>query len=243
MKKNKIPKIIHYVWVGGQEKPQDIQKCIKTWEKYLSDYQFVEWNENNFDIESVPFVKQAYQAKKWAYVSDYIRMYAIYNQGGIYLDTDNLVVANLDDLLKNRAFVGFENPDYPFTACFGAEKGHPFVKKALDYYDGKEFEFDSNDQMKKVNTKIVSEILVREYGCKVNNQEQMLEEDIKVYPDYILCNPSKLSKVIHVFTGTWMEGTKPLKRKINKWLKLSIDNPKKAEMFRKFVMKKGDDEE
>ena len=232
-----IPKKIHYVWVGGKEKPKDIQRCIKSWKKKLKDYEIIEWNEENFDINSHPFTKSAYEAKKWAYVSDYIRMYALYKEGGIYLDTDNLVLESLDKFLDNKAFVGFENKDYLYTACFGSEKGHPFIKKVLDYYEGREFEFDSNDQMKAVNTKIVSEILVKDFGCKVNNQEQIIKNGIHVYPDYILCNPSKESSVIHIFTGTWMEGAKPLARKINKFIKLRLTSKFKAGLYRKFINK------
>jgi len=232
-----IPKKIHYVWVGGKEKPKDIERCINSWKKHLQDYEIIEWNENNFDINSHPFTKGAYEAKKWAYVSDYIRMYALYTEGGIYLDTDNLVLESLDKFLNDKAFVGFENKDYPYTAAFGCEKGHPLVKKVLDYYEGREFEFDSNDQMKAVNTKIVSQILIENFGCKVNNKEQKLKEGIKVYPDYILCNPSKDSSVIHIFTGTWMEGAKPLARNINKFIKLRLTTKKKAGLYRKYINK------
>lgn len=232
-----IPKKIHYVWVGGKEKPKDIQRCINSWKKKLKDYEIIEWNESNFDINSNTFTKGAYEAKKWAYVSDYIRMYALYNEGGIYLDTDNLVLEDLDDFLKDRAFVGFENKDYPYTAAFGCEKGHPLVKKVLAYYEGRKFKFDSNDQMKTVNTKIVSEILIKDFGCKVNNKKQLLKDGIRVYPDYILCNPSKESSVIHIFTGTWMEGAKPLAKKINKFIKLRLTNKRRAGLYRKFINK------
>lgn len=234
---SKIPKKIHYVWVGGKEKPKDIKKCMESWKRYLKDYEIIEWNENNFDINSHHFTKEAYKAKKWAYVSDYIRAYVLYNEGGVYLDTDNLVVDNIDELLKNRAFVGYENDDYPFTACFGSEKNHPFLKKILDYYDGVEFRFDKNDQMKEVNTKIVANILINDYGCKTGNIDQHLEDDIKVYRKEVLCNPSSESKVIHVFTGTWMEGIKPLKRKIVKFLKLRIRTKRGAAFYSKFVSK------
>lgn len=233
--KNKIPKVIHYVWVGGATKPKDIQICMKSWERYLKDYKIKEWNETNFDINSHPFCKAAYDAKKWAYVSDYIRAYALFTEGGVYLDTDNLVVDNIDDLLNNRAFVGYENDEYPFTACFGAEKNHPFLKKILDYYETAKFKFDKNDQMKEVNTKIVGNILINDYGCKKGNIEQLLKDDIKVYKKEVLCNPSASSKVIHVFTGTWMEGVKPLKRKIVKFFKLRIKTPKGAKLYSKWI--------
>lgn len=232
-----IPKKIHYIWVGGKEKPKDIQKCMKTWKKHLKDYEIIEWNESNFDIESHPFALSAYKAKKWAYVSDYIRAYVIYKYGGIYLDTDVLILDNFDNLIKNRAFVGFENSDYPFTAVFGAEKGHPLVKDMLDYYDGKEFSFDSTDQMKNVNTKSVSEILIKKYNCEIGNKKQLLKEDIVVYPDNVLCNPSKKSVSIHVFTGTWMEGKKPFMRKINKFLKLRLTTKFRAGLYNKYIRK------
>lgn len=232
-----IPKKIHYVWVGGKKKPRDIKMCIKSWEKKLKDYEIIEWNEKNFDINSHPFTKSAYRAKKWAYVSDYIRMYAIYNEGGIYLDTDNLVLESLDKFLNDKAFVGFENKYYPYTAAFGAEKKHPFIKEVLNYYEGREFEFDTKDQTKAVNTKIVSDILIKKFSCKVNNKEQVLKEGIHVYPDYVLCNPSGESSVIHIFTGTWMEGAKPLARKINKFIKLRLTTKKKAALYKKFINK------
>ncbi|MGN9013635.1 glycosyltransferase family 32 protein [Oliverpabstia intestinalis] len=229
-----IPKIIHYIWVGGKEKPVDIKRCMATWKRHLEGYKVIEWNESNFDIEQHPFVKAAYEAKKWAYVSDYIRAYAIYNYGGIYLDTDILLLDNFDDFLNHRAFVGFENPNYPFTAAFGAEKGHPLVKDMLDYYDELDtyhFDFKNN------NTISVSDILINKYGCKVGNMYQVLKEGIAVYPDTILCNPSEKSVSIHVFTGTWLDEKKAIARKINTFLKLRITNRKRAALFRKYIMR------
>lgn len=229
-----IPKIIHYVWVGNNPKPKDIKKCMKTWKKHLKDYEIIEWNESNFDINSHPFVKKAYEAKKWAYVSDYIRMYAIYNYGGIYLDTDVLVLENFDKFLNNKVFVGFERENYPFTAVFGAEKKNKFIKKLLDYYDNLDaynFDFENN------NTISVSNILINEYGCSKENKEQLLKDGIKVYKDDVLCNPSKNSTAVHIFTGTWLEGVKPLKRKIVTALKINIKTKKQAEIYRKIFMR------
>lgn len=229
-----IPKIIHYVWVGNNPKPKNIKKCMKTWKKHLKDYEIIEWNESNFDINSHPFVKKAYEAKKWAYVSDYIRMYAIYNYGGIYLDTDALVLDNFDKFLDNKVFVGFERENYPFTAVFGAEKKNKFIKKLLDYYDNLDaynFDFENN------NTISVSNILINEYGCSKENKEQLLKDGIKVYKDDVLCNPSKNSTAVHIFTGTWLEGVKPLKRKIVTALKTNIKTKKQAEIYRKIFMR------
>ena len=229
-----IPKKIHYVWVGGNEKNNTIKQCMKTWGTHLEGYEVIEWNENNFDIDSHPFVKAAYKAKKWAYVSDYIRAYVIYKYGGIYLDTDILVLDNFDRFLNNRAFVGFENPQYPFTAVFGAEPGHPLVKDMIEYYDRlDEYKFD----FEKNNTISVSDLLIKKYHCKVGNKFQILDEDIAVYPDTVLCNPSENSISIHVFTGTWLEGKKALARKINVFLKIHVTNKKRAKLFRKYIMR------
>ena len=229
-----IPKIIHYVWVGGNPKPKNIQRCMKTWTKHLQDYQIIEWNEQNFDIHENKYVEQAYQAKKWAFVSDYIRAKAVYEMGGIYMDTDVLVLDNLHDLLGNRAFVGFENKENPFTAVFGAEKGHPLIKDMLSYYDDRDFTFDKQDQLAGVNTVSVSDILKNKYHAQPNNKEQQLQEGIHVYPDGVLCNPSAKSKTIHVFTGTWMEGAKPLKRKLVTALKVRIKTKKEAALYARF---------
>ena len=207
---------------------------MKTWGKHLEGYEVIEWNENNFDIDSHPFVKAAYKAKKWAYVSDYIRAYVIYKYGGIYLDTDILVLDNFDRFLNNRAFVGFENPQYPFTAVFGAEPGHPLVKDMIEYYDRlDEYKFD----FEKNNTISVSDLLIKKYHCKVGNKFQILDEDIAVYPDTVLCNPSENSISVHVFTGTWLEGKKALARKINVFLKIHVTNKKRAKLFRKYIMR------
>lgn len=228
-----IPKKIHYVWVGGHEKTADIERCMKTWQSNLKDYEIIEWNEENFDMNMNEYIKVAYAQKKWAYVSDYIRAYVIYHEGGIYLDTDVLVLDNLDQFLDNRAFVGFENPQYPFTAAFGAEPKHPFVKDMLDFFEGESFTFDKENQMKNVNTKTVSDILIDKYSCQLGDKEQILDEGIHVYPSGILCNPSADSSTIHVFTGTWMEGQKPLKRKLNKWFKIRTTSKKKAKLYQK----------
>ncbi len=232
MKETKIPKKIHYVWVGGNPKPKDIQKCMRTWSKHLSNYEIIEWNEENFDLERHPFIKAAYKAKKWAYVSDYIRAYVIYHEGGIYLDTDVLILDNFDKFLHHDAFVGFENKDHPFTAVFGAKKNHPFIKKMLDYYDNLDsynFNFENN------NTISVSDILINDYHCLKNNSYQELDTGIAVYPDNILCNPSKDSVSIHIFVGSWLGNKKSLKYKLIKNLKLNIKTKKQAERYRKLA--------
>ena len=118
-----IPKKIHYCWFGGAEKPKLAQKCIASWKKLCPDYEFIEWNENSFDVDQYAYTKYCYGAKKWAFLSDFVRLIAVYENGGIYFDTDVELVKQPDDLLNYEAFFGFENDDFVATGLgFGAER-------------------------------------------------------------------------------------------------------------------------
>ena len=130
-----IPKKIHYIWFGKGEKNDRIKHCIESWKKYLPDYEIIEWNEDNFDVNYNEFTKKAYEEKKWAYVSDVARLWILYNEGGIYMDTDVEVYKPLDEFLDNKGFTGFESVPHLSTATIGAEKGNPFIKLILDYYN------------------------------------------------------------------------------------------------------------
>ena len=228
--KNVIPKIIHYVWMGRNEKPKNIIKCMKTWEK-LSGYEIIEWNEDNFKLDEHPFCKKAYEAKKWAFVSDYVRAWAIYNYGGIYFDTDVLLIDDkrFDELLCNRAFVGFESKNSPFTAVFGAVSRHPFLKKMLEHYDNNKFDLQTT------NTDWVSEILVKDYKCELGNNEQDLKDNLHVYPKEILCVPSKKSITIHAFTGTWIE-KRNVFGKISTFLRVNSNHAIYRVIYSKFII-------
>ena len=120
---NKIPKKIHYCWFGGNPLPKETVEYIKSWKKYCPDYEIIEWNESNFDINRNLYIKQAYEAKKYAFVSDYVRVFALYKYGGIYLDTDVEVFKDFNDLLDNESFWGFEQENYIATSTIGAKKG------------------------------------------------------------------------------------------------------------------------
>lgn len=143
-----IPKIIHYCWFGENPKPKLAEKCIKSWKKYCPDYQLVEWNEKNYDISSCPlYVRQAYRAKKWAFVTDYVRLDVVYKHGGIYLDTDVEVIKPLDSLLYHDCFIG-RQPGFQVNtgAGFGSVVGHPVIKIMLDDYSDIPF-FKENGDM------------------------------------------------------------------------------------------------
>lgn len=138
-----IPKIIHYCWFGGNPLPPLVQKCIKSWKKYCPDYEIVRWDESNFDISGSPlYVKQAYDKKKWAFVSDYVRLWALVNYGGVYMDTDVEVIQPIDRFLRESAFSGFEATDRIPTGIMACEKDHPTFKEWLNEYGKKLFVLD-----------------------------------------------------------------------------------------------------
>ena len=116
-----------------------VRKCIASWRRHLGDYRMVEWNETNFDMKSNRYLREAYESKKWAFVSDYIRMRVIHDQGGVYLDSDCYVFGGLNAFLRHSFFSGFEVDAFPFTAVFGAEAGHPLVSRVLQDYDARSF--------------------------------------------------------------------------------------------------------
>ena len=135
-----IPKVIHYCWFGDNEIPEKEQKCINSWKVFCPDYKIIEWNEKNYDIEKNIYIKQAAEAKKWAFVSDYVRLDVIYQFGGIYLDTDVEVIRSLDPLLKHNAFAGMENvigEEFSIATGlgFGATKGNPIIYAWRKEYD------------------------------------------------------------------------------------------------------------
>ncbi|MCQ2120341.1 MAG: glycosyl transferase [Fibrobacter sp.] len=141
-----IPKIIHFCWLSGDPYPELVQRCMRSWKEKLPDYEVKLWNKDRFDIHSVPWVEQACEVKKWAFAADYIRLYALYNYGGIYLDSDVEVLKSFDDLLELPYFFGrehtpdkIENENSIEAATMGCEPGNEFIVKCLDFYKDKEF--------------------------------------------------------------------------------------------------------
>ncbi len=139
-----IPKIIHYCWFGYNPKPKMAEKCIKSWKKYCKGYEIIEWNEDNFDISSCPlYVRQAYDEKKWAFVTDYARLKIIYENGGIYFDTDVEIIRKIDDLLDNNCFMGIERAHECAKVAsglgIGCIKGFPLIKEIMDDYNERTF--------------------------------------------------------------------------------------------------------
>lgn len=140
-----IPKIIHFCWMSGDPYPEEIQKCIDSWHKILPDYEFWLWDSNRFDMESSVWVKEAYAARKYAFCADYIRCFALYTYGGIYLDSDVEVLKSFNDLLHLPYFIGMESAGHFEAATMGSEKGHPLFGKMLEHYKDRHF-LDKNGE-------------------------------------------------------------------------------------------------
>jgi hypothetical protein len=206
-----IPKKIHYCWFGNNKKTDLIEYCINSWKEYLPDYEIIEWNDDNFDFSLNNFLEKAYENKKWAFVSDYVRAYVLYKYGGIYLDTDVEIKQNLDIFLIHRAFSGFETYGFPFTALWGSVSDHIWPKKVLEYYD------DLNDFNSITNTVIVTNLLVNEFGVNpFDDRIQFLKEDIVIYPSHFFCLDLNQNFASHHFNGSWLNSNVQVKKRIHR---------------------------
>ena len=206
-----IPKKIHYCWFGKNPKPKLAEKCIASWKKYCPDYEITEWNEDNFDISQAPlYVRQAYDAKKWAFVTDYVRLYAMVGQGGIYMDTDVEVVKPLDPFLKHSAFSGFEDARRIPTGIMACQPGFLLFEQLLHYYDDASFLNEDGNLNMTTNVDIITGMCL-ERGFVPNNKFQELE-GFAIYPRDVFCPVDNVTMklhrtpdthTIHWFAGSW----------------------------------------
>ena len=134
-----IPKKIHYCWLSADPLPELAQKCLSSWKQFLPDYEIVLWDLNKFDINSTPWTKESFESKKYAFAADYIRLYALYTEGGIYLDSDVEVIQSFNNFLNCESFIGFESSGDIEPAVLGAEKGSAWIGKSLKYYQNRHF--------------------------------------------------------------------------------------------------------
>lgn len=208
-----IPKIIHYCWFGRNPKPKLAEKCIKSWKKYCKSYEIIEWNEDNFDISECPlYVRQAYKAKKWAFVTDYVRLKVVYNNGGIYLDTDVQIIKPLDDLLGYNSFFGFQN-DYEVNTGlgFGSIKGSIILFELLQQYENIPFLIEDGEYDILACPTRNTEVFLK-HGLIQNGANQSLDDGTKVFAAEYFCPISyetlkkevtKNTYSIHWFSASW----------------------------------------
>ena len=204
-----IPKIIHYCWFGRGEMPRLMKKCLKSWKKFCPDWQIVCWDEDSFDVNSTLWTKQAYEAGKFAFVSDYVRLKALYEMGGVYLDTDVELVQPIDRFLAHTAFSGFESVDMVQTGIIGAEKENPVIQSWLDHYNGRAYMVDGKPVMVPNVSHITENLKAR--GLVMDDTLQVVD-GMAIYPQTWFCPLSAVSiqrkitentHVMHYFTSTW----------------------------------------
>lgn len=176
-----IPKIIHYVWFGGNPYPKKIKHCIDSWKRNLPDYKFIRWDETNFDIGSVEFTKQAFDKRMWAFISDYVRIKALYENGGWYLDTDVEVLKPLAPFENHSVVLGTDENGC-ITAVYGTEPRHPLWEKILEIYNSTSFILEDGTLNTKVINQYIQEVLAP-WGYVVENKFQQLQHGVVVYPD------------------------------------------------------------
>lgn len=218
-----IPKKIHYCWFGRGQMPELAINCINSWKKYLPDYELILWNEDNFDMNCNQYVKEAYEAKKYAFVTDYVRLYALYNHGGIYMDTDVEVLKPLDCFLEHRAFTGCENESMCVTGTMAAEKEHSWIKDLLYDYKDKRFVLPDGRYNTIANTQTITEITIKKFGWRQKNEHQVLREGLIIYPFEVFCakdwrtgkiQSNSETYTIHHFSASWHTKNDKFKNKI-----------------------------
>lgn len=221
MADNKIPKVIHYFWFGNNELPDIFKKCLNSWKKYCPDYEIKLWTEENFDVNIIPYCRQAYEQKKYAFVSDYARLYILYLYGGIYLDIDVEMLKNIDNLLTNECFMGFEEREKVAPGLIiGATKGNEIIKNIMNIYE----EFGKLPNKKHDICKITTKYLKEHKKLETNNQIQHLE-GITIYPKDYFCasdwitnkiNITENTYCVHHYSGSWMNNVQKMKKKVRK---------------------------
>lgn len=211
---HRIPKTIHYIWLGRGTLDELSLRCLESWKKVLPEYRVIRWDEDNAMeiIRSNDYAREAYEARKYAFVSDYLRLFALYSEGGIYMDTDVEVLKPLDDFLGFGAFTSFEGGSNIPTALLGAKKDNGWIKLLLDYYTGRHFLLPGGKHDNTTNVSIITRLSLP-LGFEPNGRYQVLEHDVHIFPMEYFC-PFDLSVrrmyltenscAIHHYNGSWV---------------------------------------
>lgn len=247
--KNKypIPKIIHYFWTGGEIKPESVQKCIESWKKNCPDFEIREWNEDNYDVHSHPYMDEAYNKKKWAFVTDYARLDVLVRFGGIYLDTDVEVLKDLSPLCQYRAFIGFENPQKTNDGQgFGCEPSMPVFREMLECYDGNSpFEVTDGVLNYVESPKLRTKVLLA-HGLILDGSRQCVD-GVEVFPVDYFCplnfDTGRLMVTentfsIHHFDSSWKGKNAAIYNKIRQYLNRMFGVERGKQLFMKMIQTK-----
>lgn len=218
-----INKTLNYCWFGKKEKTKLVKKCIESWKKYLPDYEIIEWNENNFNVYQNKYVASAYEAKKWAFVSDYARMKILYEFGGLYVDTDVEFIKHLpDEFLMRDAFTGIESGSLTVNPglIFGCNPRNSLVGELLQSYDDANFKVEKVESMTTINVRISN--ILQKYGYIYKDEYQKVD-GISIFPSAYFCaydaqvRKTKVEKVtisVHHYSGSWFSPLRKLKFKV-----------------------------
>lgn len=197
-----IPKIIHYCWLSDDPVPQELQNYMQSWKKKIPEYKFIKWDFSRFNKESSIWVSEAFDNKKYAFAADYIRLYAIYNYGGIYLDMDIEILKNFEPLLGASYMLAYERPSGKGieAGCFGAEKGNSYIKDCLKYYEGRTFvNADGSFNLTPLPQIMYKVLKEREYNYSVYDHNYFTAKSYETGQEY----PSDVTYAIHHFAGSW----------------------------------------
>ena len=236
-----IPRIIHYCWFGRGPKPVDVLKNIEGWRQLHPDFEIIEWNDTNFDINVCDYVREAYAQRKFAFVSDYARGLALWKMGGVYLDCDVELIGRLDPFLHHVAFWGFEANEYVATSTIGCVPAYPLIDDYLNQYHQRQFVRPDGTLDLTTNVVVINKLL-EAHGLVRNGQKQTLANQAVIYPmqvfsplDYIMhVNHRDQSTVaIHHYQHTWGSPTKRWRKKSTQFF-VTILGPSLFEKFRKF---------
>lgn len=221
-----IPKIIHYCWFGGKPMPKLESRCMESWQRMLPDYKVMRWDESNFDVYAHPFTASAYKAKKYAFVADYVRLYALMQYGGVYLDTDVEILKSFDDLLELEAFGGFETPEVLQTGVLGMCKDTPVLREYFDIYQHIPYEVDEKgNNLTPANSSILTQLLSK-YGLRLDNSRQSIN-GMELFPQEYFCPIDQATReivvtpstyTVHYLSGSWF----PMRAKMKNALKKRI---------------------
>lgn len=225
-----IPKIIHYCWFGRGEKPKLVIKCINSWKKFCPDYRIIEWNEDTYDVAAAPlFVRQALEAQKWAFATDYVRYQVVYEHGGIYMDTDVELEKSPDGLLNDAAFFGFElgwaQPKVASGLGFGAVRGMDFLRELMQVYEQIPF-LNADGSMNSLSNTNKEKSVFLSHGLRDDGTEQMLDGRVHIYPaeyfapfNYTTGEMKKTHNTVsvHWYGFTWGSKEKQKKYKWYRW--------------------------
>ena len=219
-----IPHTIHYCWFGKGEMPQLANDCIASWHKYMPDWEFHLWNEDNFDVNTIPYTAEAYAAGKYAFVTDYVRLFALYTFGGVYMDTDVEILKPLDDLLHLSAFTGYEGSKYkpPVTGLMASEANGIWVAEQLQAYNDIHFLQADGSYDTTTNTQRISAIM-QANGFVCNGQKQQYK-DITIFPSEYFCPRQTTGEILltnntycdHHFMGSWNNSSSGWKGSVRK---------------------------